>query len=115
MAWQLVCNHSYKLVPSVQSLLYTARVRSFLTITARESGLFLSTDIYQFAFSLFLVVNPTLDTMSMRPVLVPHPSVFELVLTQQDVAQYFLAFIRAQMMNPTVEMGSWTPYLLPAL
>jgi hypothetical protein len=30
------------------------------------------------------------------------------------VAQYVLAFIRAQMMNPTVEMGTWTPYFLPA-
>jgi hypothetical protein len=84
-------------------------------ITACKFGLFFSTGIYQITFSPFLVVNPTLDTMSMRPVLIPHPSVFELVLTQQNVAQYFLAFIRAQMMNPTVEIGSWTPYILPAL
>ena len=52
--------------------------------------------------------------MSMKPTLIPHPSVFELVLTQRDVAQYFLAFIRAQMLNPTVEMGTWTPHFLLA-
>jgi hypothetical protein len=52
--------------------------------------------------------------MSMRRSLTPPPSVFELVLTQQDVAQYILAFIRAQMLNPTVDMGTWTLHFLPA-
>jgi hypothetical protein len=52
--------------------------------------------------------------MSMKPALIPHPSVFELVLTQRDMARYFLAFIHAQMMNPHVEMGTWTPHFLLA-
>jgi hypothetical protein len=52
--------------------------------------------------------------MSMKRTLLPHPSVFELVMTQQDVAQYILAFIRAHMLNPAVEMGTWTPQFLLA-
>jgi hypothetical protein len=50
----------------------------------------------------------------MKPALLPHPSVFELVMTQRDIAQYFLAFIRAHMLNPAVEMGTWTPQFLLA-
>jgi hypothetical protein len=50
----------------------------------------------------------------MKPSLTPPPSVFQLVMTGRDMAQYFLAFIRAQMMNPAVEMGNWTPHFLLA-
>jgi hypothetical protein len=50
----------------------------------------------------------------MTPALLPPPSVFEIMMSERDVAQYFLAFIRAQLLNPTVEMGTWTPQFLLA-
>jgi hypothetical protein len=60
------------------------------------------------------LANQTPHAMSMRPAIIPPPSVFELVMTQHDVALYMLAFIRGQILNPTVQMGTWTPHFLPA-